>query len=175
MCRECSMKLLSGAWWNHLMSQGRSVSCGCSNNQRGFWISFFSRCEKLCRASAPFYYYSFRALLPGFIAQTHWLHGQKYQHLNIQYVIVEHLIPKPWAIICCYNSLHSSGFRLSNRCWNLLNHKSLSEVQHWCWWWSGLAHSRHSSSSQMCWMEFRSRLCEGQSSYAAPNWKIISL
>ncbi len=39
------------------------------------------------------------------------LHGQKYMdtwtlHLN---VIVEHGVPKPWALICCYNSLQSEG------------------------------------------------------------------
>lgn len=27
------------------------------------------------------------------------------------------MIVTPWALPCCYNSLHSSGFRLSTRCW----------------------------------------------------------
>ncbi len=48
-------------------------------------------------------------------------YGQKYEdawtlHL---YVTAEHVIPKPWALICCSNSLHSSGFSLCSRCWNL--------------------------------------------------------
>ncbi len=51
------------------------------------------------------------------------------------HVIVEHFISKPCALICCCNSLHSSGFRLSFPFlfWNLaaeiFNHKSINEVQ----------------------------------------------
>ncbi len=40
---------------------------------------------------------------------------QKYVDIRTShpYATVEHLIPKPLALICCYNSLQSSGFRLS--------------------------------------------------------------
>lgn len=31
----------------------------------------------------------------------------------------KHAIPKPRALICCYNHLHSSGFRHSTRFWSL--------------------------------------------------------
>ena len=61
------------------------------------------------------------------------------------HLLVEHLIPKSWALIwswslvCCYNSLHSSGkdlhLILEHCCRDLLpfSHKSISEVGHWCW------------------------------------------
>lgn len=64
---------------------------------------------------------------------------QKYVDTPIlhPYVIVEHLFPKPWALICCYNGLHSSGktFKqiLELACRDLLpfRHKSISVVGHW--------------------------------------------
>ncbi len=86
------------------------------------------------------------------------------------YVIVE------CSLICCYNSLHSSGFSLSGRCWTccrdllLFSHNTISEVQHWCWW-SNLAHNWCSSSSQRCWIRLRSGLSADQSSSCAPNWE----
>lgn len=52
-----------------------------------------------------------------------WIHYRKLIHTERHpnpYVIVEHVIPKPRASICCCSSLCSSGFSLSSRCWTLL-------------------------------------------------------
>ena len=61
-------------------------------------------------------------------------------HHTHLYVITELVIPEPKALICGSNSLHSSGFRLHTRFYNLaagillpLSHKSVCEVGHWCW------------------------------------------
>lgn len=52
------------------------------------------------------------------------------------YVIVEHVTPKPHAVMCCHNSLHSSGFGLSTGCRDYLpfSHKSINEVSGWIDW-----------------------------------------
>ncbi len=49
------------------------------------------------------------------------------------YVIAEHLILKPCALICCYNSLHFSGKAFHSRDLLPFSHKSIIEVHHWCW------------------------------------------
>ncbi|KAK6314285.1 hypothetical protein J4Q44_G00157440 [Coregonus suidteri] len=91
------------------------------------------------------------------------------------YLLVEHLIPKSWALIwswsplCCYNSLHSSGkafhYMLEPCCRDLLqfSHKNKCEVGTDVGR-LGLARSRRSNSSQRCSMGLRSGLCAGQSS-----------
>lgn len=80
------------------------------------------------------------------------------------YVIIEHVIRTPCSLMCCSNSLHSSGFSLTAEICSHSATRASSELQHW----SGLAHSRCSSSSQRCRMERSS----GQSSCSTPNWEI---
>ncbi len=73
------------------------------------------------------------------------LNGQKYLDTWILdlYIIVEHITLTPWALMCCYMwCLNSSCFSLYTRHYTTLSccrdflpfsHKSISEVQHWCW------------------------------------------
>ncbi len=89
-------------------------------------------------------------------------------------VTVEHLIPKPWALICCCTSLHSSGQALHKtldpRCRDLLSfsHKSISEVGALMSDSKGWLTVGAGNSSQRCWMGLRSGLCAGQSSSSTP-------
>lgn len=83
------------------------------------------------------------------------------------YVIIEHVILTPCSLMCCSNSFHSSGFSLTAEiCSHSATRASVSSSTDAGW--SGLAHSRCSSSSQRCWMERSS----GQSSCSTPNWEI---
>jgi hypothetical protein len=95
------------------------------------------------------------------------------------HLLVEHLIPKSWALIwswsplCCYNSLHFSGKAF---------HKTLEHYSRDLFHSAtralvrsgtdvgrlGLARSRCSNSYQMCLMGLRSGLCAGQSSSSTP-------
>ncbi len=53
-------------------------------------------------------------------------------HPNFQnYVIDEHVLLKTWASVCCANSLHSSGFSLSTRCWTCCWEPEHYWGQHW--------------------------------------------
>lgn len=69
------------------------------------------------------------------------LHDQKNVDTWIlhPYVIAERLVPKRWALICCYNSLHYSGKTLYKilqpgyRDLLSFSHKRISEVRHGCW------------------------------------------
>ena len=95
------------------------------------------------------------------------------------HLLVEHLIPKSWALIwkwsplCCYNRLTILG-RLSTRCWKIAagtcfhsDTRALvrlgTDVGR-----LGLAHSLRSNSSQMCSVGLRSGLCSGQLSSSTP-------
>lgn len=56
------------------------------------------------------------------LPKLHTQRGQKYmdaQPLH-PYVTVEHLFPKPWALICCCNSLLVFHQTLEPGCWDLL-------------------------------------------------------
>ncbi len=49
------------------------------------------------------------------------LHGQKMESWKITAICDSWICDlKTWALICCFNSLYSSGFRLSKGFWNLL-------------------------------------------------------
>lgn len=67
------------------------------------------------------------------------------------------VIPKPWALICCCNNLHSSGFRLSTRFLKPGSRifslsaitplvRSVTDV-----WQQHLACKRRTTASQRCW------------------------
>lgn len=48
------------------------------------------------------------------VAQTTWPKVCRHVHIS-PCGIVKNVIPKPWALVCGYNGLNSSGFRLSTR------------------------------------------------------------
>jgi hypothetical protein len=88
------------------------------------------------------------------------------------HLFVEHPIPKSWALIwsCPFVTKTASTLlgRLSTRCWNIAVRscfhsatralvRSDTDVGR-----LGLAHSRHSNSSQRCSMGLRSGFCAGQ-------------
>lgn len=92
-------------------------------------------------------------------------------------VIVEHLIPKPWASKA--STLLVSGFPPEFGKWlqGFCSHSasralgtSNTEVG-----WLGLARSLCSSSSQRCWMWLKSGLCAGEASSSTPNWENQSI
>lgn len=95
------------------------------------------------------------------------LYVEKYVDTGRSYVVIKHVVP--WAIMCCFNSLHSISFICFTRCLNLAaGICSHSATRAWVksstdGGWYRLALSRHSSSSQRCWMGLRWGLCTGQS------------
>ena len=100
--------------------------------------------------------------------------------------VVQSLFPSR----CTFNMLIGPPFaaitasillgRLSTRCWNIAaetcfhsTHKNMRSDT--VVWRLGLAHSRHSISSQMCSMGLRSGLYAGQSSSSTPISTILSI
>ena len=88
------------------------------------------------------------------MTKSMWTPAHRTSHSKIMGINME-LVP----LLCCYNSLHSSGkafHMLEHCCGDMLpfSHKSIREV----------GHSRRSNSSQSCGIEVkgsRSRLCAG--------------